>query len=166
MDIAEAEIRRKILLEQLTGEDAITLKVLAAIPGDKLNWKPVPEKAMSAGELGLHLASAVDFFMDVVSGREPGNDKPPAPETSDALLVAVKAKQASFRSFVVEMTAAACATEVDFFGQKLAAIDLCAWHIPHMVHHRGQLATYLRVMGAKVPSIYGGSADENPFAAS
>jgi len=34
----------------------------------------------------------------------------------------------------------------------------------HQIHHRGQLSVYLRLVGAKVPSIYGPSADDNPFA--
>jgi uncharacterized damage-inducible protein DinB len=45
------------------------------------------------------------------------------------------------------------------------AVIFLSFLIRHTVHHRGQLSTYLRPMGAKVPSIYGGSADE-PFQSS
>ena len=57
------------------------------------------------------------------------------------------------------------AKEVDFFGMmKQPAIAFISFANNHGVHHRGQLASYLRAMGSKVPSIYGGSADE-PFQA-
>ena len=50
---------------------------------------------------------------------------------------------------------------VDFFGMMTApAVSFLAMANSHSIHHRGQLAAYLRPMGSKVPSIYGGSADE------
>jgi uncharacterized damage-inducible protein DinB len=49
---------------------------------------------------------------------------------------------------------------VDFFGMKMPAVQYLMFALVHMVHHRGQLATYLRPMGGKVPAIYGGSFDE------
>ena len=54
---------------------------------------------------------------------------------------------------------------VDFFGLfKSPAVALMGFANNHGIHHRGQLAAYLRAMGSKVPAIYGGSADE-PFQA-
>ena len=53
------------------------------------------------------------------------------------------------------------AREVDFFGMmKLPVVSYLGLANNHSVHHRGQLAAYLRPMVSKVPSIYGGSADE------
>ena len=49
---------------------------------------------------------------------------------------------------------------VDFFGMKMPNAQFLVWQVAHNAHHRGQLSTYLRPMGAKVPSIYGGSFDE------
>ena len=55
------------------------------------------------------------------------------------------------------------AKEIDFFGMmKQPAIGFVDFANNHGIHHRGQLAAYLRAMGSTVPSIYGGSADE-PF---
>ncbi len=48
-------------------------------------------------------------------------------------------------------------------GQPRAAV-LRAIMLNHWYHHRGQLSVYLRLLGVPVPSIYGPSADENPFA--
>jgi uncharacterized damage-inducible protein DinB len=54
------------------------------------------------------------------------------------------------------------AQEVDFFGMKMPPVAVLPMANNHSIHHRGQLAAYLRAAGSKVPSIYGGSADE-PF---
>jgi uncharacterized damage-inducible protein DinB len=59
------------------------------------------------------------------------------------------------------MTAEQLATPVDFLGVfNLPAVFYLGFVNNHSIHHRGQLAAYLRPMGSKVPSIYGGSADE------
>jgi uncharacterized damage-inducible protein DinB len=52
---------------------------------------------------------------------------------------------------------------VEFGPFKLPALSYVTFAVNHSIHHRGQLSAYLRPMGAKVPSIYGPSADENPF---
>ncbi len=53
------------------------------------------------------------------------------------------------------------AREVDFFGwMKMPAVGLGSMAVRHTAHHRGQLSSYLRAMGGKVPGIYGPSADE------
>jgi uncharacterized damage-inducible protein DinB len=50
---------------------------------------------------------------------------------------------------------------LDFYGAfQFPAIMYVNFAVKHSVHHRGQLSAYLRPMGSKVPSIYGGSADE------
>ena len=60
------------------------------------------------------------------------------------------------------MDGTALAQIVDFYGMKLPNAQYLVVAAVHNAHHRGQLASYLRPMGGKVPSIYGGSADE-PF---
>ena len=50
--------------------------------------------------------------------------------------------------------------EVNFMGQDIPALQILGWHPFHMIHHRGQLTVYLRLMGANVPSTYGPSGDE------
>jgi uncharacterized damage-inducible protein DinB len=64
---------------------------------------------------------------------------------------------------VASMTAEQLMTPVEFFGVfNLPAVLYLGFLNNHSIHHRGELATYLRPMGSKVPSIYGGSYDE-PF---
>ena len=54
---------------------------------------------------------------------------------------------------------------LDFYGfLKTNAAGIVTFAVGHSIHHRGQLSSYIRPMGGKVPSIYGPSADENPFA--
>jgi uncharacterized damage-inducible protein DinB len=53
---------------------------------------------------------------------------------------------------------------VAFFGMQFPNVTYLNIMMNHSIHHRGQLSAYLRPMGGKVPSIYGGSADE-PFQA-
>ena len=61
---------------------------------------------------------------------------------------------------VLAMDPAKLAQVVDFFGMKMPNAQFLVWQAVHNAHHRGQLSTYLRPMGAKVPSIYGGSFDQ------
>jgi uncharacterized damage-inducible protein DinB len=64
---------------------------------------------------------------------------------------------------IAAMTAEQLLTPVEFFGVfNLPAVLYLGFLNNHSIHHRGELATYLRPMGSKVPSIYGGSYDE-PF---
>ncbi len=62
---------------------------------------------------------------------------------------------------VKSLTPEQLATPVNFMNfANLPAVIYIGWWANHMIHHRGQLSTYLRAMNAHVPSIYGGSADE------
>ena len=64
---------------------------------------------------------------------------------------------------VEAMTAEQLLTPVNFFGVfNMPSVYYLGFLNNHSIHHRGELATYLRPMGSKVPSIYGGSYDE-PF---
>src|SRR5260370_32383543 len=66
---------------------------------------------------------------------------------------------------IAQMTPEQLITPVEFFGVfNLPAAFYLAFLNNHSIHHRGEFATYLRPMGSKVPSIYGGSYDE-PFRA-
>jgi len=58
----------------------------------------------------------------------------------------------------------ALAKPMDFFGNMIPAVNVLSVALCHSVHHRGQLSSYLRPMGGKVPSIYGPTAD-TPMAA-
>jgi uncharacterized damage-inducible protein DinB len=160
------------LIQELDQESQTTRRVLERVPGDRLGWKP-HDKSMSLGQLALHIATTPAGVSDMVRQspmQMPRFAQPSA--TSSAELVpaleqsVAKAKEnlraigdaglgSTFR--VMQGDTELMAMPV---GAALRFIMLNHWY-----HHRGQLSVYLRELGVPVPSIYGPSADENPFAA-
>jgi uncharacterized damage-inducible protein DinB len=149
-------------------EAATTRRVLAAVPAETCDYKP-SDKCMSGIDLAWHIASAEVFFLDgVVKGAfEPGGGKRPENVKTPAQVVEwYDANIGAALEKVKGLSGDHLAKSVDFFGMfnspAVLYLNLC---IKHSVHHRGQLSAYLRPMGAKVPSIYGPSADEGIAAA-
>lgn len=146
-------------------EFPITRKVLAAVPNDKGSYAPA-EKSMTALELAWHIASAeVWFFNSIAGGAFPKDEgrRPDDIRTPAAVLAWYDANHGPALAKVKAMTGEAAAKVIDFYGViQMPAIAFMQFNVKHTCHHRGQLSVYLRPMGAKVPSIYGGSADE-PF---
>jgi len=140
-----------------------TRNVIAAVPADKPEWKP-DDKSMGALYLAYHIASADEFFLNGVANRafNPGGD-PGLPENIKTPQDVVTYYDESFSkaaASVAAMTGEQLAEPVDFFGMmKVPNVIYLSLGLKHMVHHRGQLSTYLRPMGGKCPSIYGPSAD-------
>ncbi len=157
---------REIMCEGLLNESEITKKVLAAVPDAKRDYRPDP-KARTAWELAWHIASEdVQFLEQIAEGKftfpDPRYEKEKPNTVTDLVAWYDKKLRAAIQR-VRSMSPAQLATPIDFLGMfKLPAVLYLGFMNNHSVHHRGQLATYLRPMGSKVPSIYGGSADE-PF---
>ena len=156
---------RDMMLDGLSREVEKTKNVLAAVPDQRSDYRPDPN-ARTAWELAWHLANTDVQFLDAIAdakftmGGPPREDKP----ANIAELVAWydrHIKRASER--VRALTPAQLATPIDFVGVfNLPAAFYLQFLNNHSIHHRGELATYLRPMGSKVPQIYGGSYDE-PF---
>ena len=145
---------------QLQYEWMTTYKVLSAVPEGKRDYKPDPN-ARSAWDLVTHIAGADIWFLDGVLNGEFGKPSDEAPATTVAGVADWYKKEFPNRlERILALDGARLAQIVDFFGMKMPAVQLLLFTLVHMVHHRGQLATYLRPTGAKVPSIYGGSFDE------
>ncbi|MEP7117236.1 MAG: DinB family protein [Acidobacteriota bacterium] len=150
----------------MQGEFAATCKVLAAVKNDTRDYKP-DEKSRTAWELATHLATSDVWFLDsVISGKfvydAEAAKKAESQFTSVAEIVSFYEQTFAEKLKAVQaMAPEDLARSVDFFGmmQKPAA-EFLGMANNHSVHHRGQLAAYLRGMGSKVPAIYGGSADE------
>jgi uncharacterized damage-inducible protein DinB len=140
-----------------------TRRVLAAVPEDRKEYRPA-EKNKTAFELALHIATSEAWFLDGVINGQFGNEEPPTEAKTIAEVLDwydknVPARLARLR----ETPAEKLVVPVNFFNiANEPAVTYLHFLIIHSVHHRGQLSAYLRPMGAKVPSIYGGSADE-PF---
>jgi uncharacterized damage-inducible protein DinB len=155
----EADFLRRELAASIAGEDESLLKVVAALPPDKLSWRPTQEKSRPFGELAYHAAGAGHFFCCILDGKAP-EDPQMSPQSVKQLEDGIRELASDFQRRLARYTPEQLADEYDFFGQKHPGITLLSWHQVHLIHHRAQLCLYLRIMGAKVPSIYGPSGDQ------
>jgi uncharacterized damage-inducible protein DinB len=161
MTADQAKAVAQTIGQQLQNEWTTTYKVLAAVPEGKKDYKPEPN-SRSAWELATHIATADVWFLDgVLAGKfdKPEGEQAPAPNIS-GVADWYKKEFPSRLERVVALDGNKLTEIIDFFGMKMPAVQYLVFTLVHMVHHRGQLATYLRPMGSKVPSIYGGSYDE------
>jgi uncharacterized damage-inducible protein DinB len=152
-----------VCLPQIQNEQKTTRRVIEAIPADKGDYKPDP-KSKSAFELASHIASSECYFLNGVASGSFKNAGGPIPEsvtTPAQLLEWYDENFAKGAAQVAAMTPDQLVQMIDFHGVfNLPAVTYLSFLSSHSIHHRGQLSTYLRPMGSKVPSIYGGSADE------
>jgi uncharacterized damage-inducible protein DinB len=153
-----------VYLPQIRNEHKTTRRVIEAVPADKSGWKPDP-KSMSALELAWHLASSECFFMDgIINGKyeHSGDGSIPASiKTPADVLKWYDENFAKSTAQLARLKGEDLLRSIDFFGMfNFPGIVYAGLCCSHSVHHRGQLSTYLRPMGSKVPSIYGPSADE------
>ncbi len=156
------------LLPTIEQEHATTLKVIAAMPNENLDYAP-SERCTKALDLAYHIASSEQYFMSgVANGAFPqGEDhaRPESMKTPADVIAMYKEQTAANLARVKALTGEELARELNFYGVwKMQAIGFLNAMVLHSVHHRGQLSAYLRPMGGKVPAIYGMSADDNPFA--
>ncbi len=144
-------------------------KIIERIPGDKLLWKP-HEKSMTLGRLGQHLAelphwmnriAESDHFDFVLSGHAA-----PAPPSSVEDILNLYARKSEAATSALQQAGGVdmdAPFEVRRNGQVLSksprnqAIER---QLQHIVHHRGQLTVYLRLLDVPVPGFFGPSADE------
>jgi len=161
------------LIAELQAEAPATRRVLERVPGDRLDWRPHP-KSMSLGQLAQHLAALPGSIsrlaaLDGLDAATVDFKQEPA-ESSEALLAAHDASVAQARDYLAGLT-----EETAMAPWRLSHGDREVFTLPrvglmrtlafnHLYHHRGQLTVYLRLLGVPVPSVYGPSADENPFA--
>lgn len=153
----------QIFIGMVEREAETTKKVLAALPQDKLDFK-LGEKGRTARELAWHIASVdVWFAQSVADGAFGMEDGGPGPDTVAGIVAYYEKNLPEQLARVKALKPEALAKVISFYNVfHLPAVMYLNFLNSHMIHHRGQLSTYLRAMNAHVPSIYGGSADE-PF---
>jgi uncharacterized damage-inducible protein DinB len=153
---------REAILQGLGQELETTKKVLSAIPEDKRDYRPDP-KSRTAWELAWHIASS-DVQMTDEIADEKFTMEPRFKEEPKTVADLVNWYDSNFKRAIARVRAMSpeqLCTPVDFYGVfNLPVVLYLPFVNNHSIHHRGQLAVYLRPMGSKVPSIYGGSADE------
>jgi uncharacterized damage-inducible protein DinB len=164
----------KPFLAELEQEMASTRRVLAQVPGDKLDWRP-HEKSMPLGILALHTATTplafANFLQKDSLDKGDVDFRPEEPESVDKLLSAFDAAMTETQNILSSWTDEHASGEWKFTdGDKdiMVAPRLILFRqlgLNHCYHHRAQLGVYLRLLDVPVPAVYGPSADENPFAA-
>jgi uncharacterized damage-inducible protein DinB len=154
------------LLPEFDIEMATTRRVLERVPSDKGEWKPHP-KSFAIGHLAQLIAWMPGWIAQTLKSTELDLAKSAgySQESTESLL-------AMFDKNVEETRKALqSAKDADFdvnwslkrAGQELFTLPRAAvvrQHINHLVHHRGQMSVYLRLLDVPVPSIYGPTADE------
>ncbi|HTP89171.1 MAG TPA: DinB family protein [Bryobacteraceae bacterium] len=158
----QATFLLNIFLPALQREQGTTKRVIAAIPADKGDFRP-DEFARPAIELAWHIAMVEMRFLDAVINAVFDLSPRPRPESMAraADIAAWYDTEFAMRAAAVAALSPEALTKiVDFRGMfQLPAVMYLDFIRAHTIHHRGQLSTYLRPMGAKVPAIYGESYD-------
>ncbi len=158
MSVSTAEGIRDFLVNSINAEFPTNKKVVAAVkPGD---WRPDP-KSKTAMELAWHILSVDIWFLNSIADLKFGEENvPDAPKTTEEMIAWYDQEYPKALARVKAMSGDQLQQIVDFYGMKFPAYVYLEFVVKHAVHHRGQLSTYLRALGGKCPSIYGGSADE------
>lgn len=162
MNPEQAAFVAQMFAQSLEREYATTKKVLAAVTESGKNYRPDPN-SRTAFELASHIASSDVWFLNSIAKGDFSHEDQKA-FSSVAELVAFYEKEFPAALAKVKALPPEKLTKlVQAFGVfNLPAVAYLGFMNNHSIHHRGQLAAYLRPMGSKVPSIYGGSFDE-PF---
>ncbi len=151
-----------VYLPGLKNEHRITRSIIEAIPLDKGDYRP-DTISKSALELAWHVAVTEMRFMEAVAAGEFDLSARPCPESIKTSADLARWYEENFGPRFESLTKLSneqLLKVVDFRGRlQLPAVMFLNLLLHHSVHHRGQLSTYLRPMGAKVPAIYGESHD-------
>ena len=163
-----------LFLSELEREVRRSRHALEQVPEGKHDWKP-HDKSMIFGYLAEMVATIPTWIAMIVTQDEldiapkGGPTQKPAPKNTSAEYLAALDKAAS------DARAALSSTTDDHLptSWRLLAAGQLAMELPrhemirdtinHWAHHRGQMTVYLRLMGAKVPALYGPSADDKSF---
>jgi uncharacterized damage-inducible protein DinB len=150
-----------LYLPTLKNESRITAKVLAAVPAAKSDYRPDPY-GQTAMELVRHIANADNVFVEaVLNGRfEAGTRIPENAKTPQEIASWYEGHYAKNYEALTKAAPEQLTKIIDFRGQfHWPALNFLMFGLHHTIHHRGQLSSYLRSMGSKVPAIYGESYD-------
>jgi len=149
-------------LPRIMMEHATTMRVIEAIPLDKGDYRPDPV-SKSALELAWHIVAAEKRFLSGICTGAFDFTPINRPDSINNSAKIAAWFDETFNANVKQiqgLSGEQLARSVDFRGMfQMPAVSFLTLSQNHSIHHRGQLSTYLRPMGAKVPSIYGESYD-------
>lgn len=162
---------RILAFSDLSHEFANTRKLLARIPFDGDDWAP-HAKSFTVRKLATHVATLPWWGLSIVTAEfydfaGPPAPRPPMPTTSDELLrlwdhnigELTTALDGASDQHLLQTWTLRRGDQV--LQQMPRAAALRGWMLNHLIHHRGQLTVYLRLLDLPVPAMYGPSADES-----
>jgi len=141
-----------------TDESKTTAKVLSRIP-DGSDYRPDP-KSRTAREIAWAIVCEEKMIIEALENGKAEWAPPPVPATMKEVLAEYEKQSAAMPMRWNALPTAKWDGTLDFFGGRRPASPMAWSFLFDIVHHRGQISTYLRPMGAKVPQIYGPSGDE------
>jgi uncharacterized damage-inducible protein DinB len=139
-------------------ESATTSKVLSRIP-EGSDYRPDP-KSRTAHEIAWQIVCEEQMLIDALESGKAEWNPPPMPATMKEVVDAYETLRARMPRRFDELPDSKWEGTLEFFGSERPASPMAWSFLFDIVHHRGQITTYLRPMGAKVPQIYGPSGDE------
>lgn len=162
------------LAPEFDQEMATTRRLLERLPDDKFGWQP-HEKSWTVAQLGSHIVEMLSWGSTTLKEtsfdmQPPGAEpyKPWVAESTKALLEKFDAGVAENKALISGASDADYMTDWSLLtgGNTLFTMPrvavMRAFVFNHIIHHRGQLSVYLRLLNIPVPAIYGPSADEQP----
>ena len=155
---------REFFIKRWESEQPAFGKVLRAMPEGQLGYRP-HERCSAAGALAWQLAEEQKQLVEMIKTGEVKFALTPHPETAEEIVDAWDKATADLRAGLQAADDAKWSGGARLvMGEDSVWSDtlenMCWGYLFDMVHHRGQLSSYLRPMGGKVPSIYGPSADD------
>ena len=164
----------QLLLDELEHEAELSRRALEVVPAGKADWKP-HERSMIFGYLADMVANIPSWVTMIVTQPEldvapPGGPQQKREPMNDAaaFVAAIDKSMAGARKALTETTDDHLMTDWRLLAGGKVVMQtsrhiMIRDTINHWVHHRGQMTVYLRLMGAKVPALYGPSADDQRF---
>jgi uncharacterized damage-inducible protein DinB len=158
------------LSQELKRELALTRRLLERVPSDKFDWQP-HAKSMKLGTLASHMANLVGFLQMSLQGPETDMATvqfPPSPTETDEVLRRFDLNAENIHKALADVDDATfndmwtMRRGEQVFMQMPRTAVARVLVLNHLIHHRGQMSVYLRLLDIPVPAIYGGSADEAP----
>ena len=157
------------LIGQYNQETRTTRRLLERIPADRFEWRPHP-KSFTAGGLGSHIVDCMDW-LDAIFTRDeldvdPSTFRAYRAASLDALLTTFDEKVAGGKGILAGLDESAMRApwRLKLLGkvrvERPKAEAFRDFTLSHMIHHRGQLSVYLRLLEVPVPGAYGPTADE------
>jgi uncharacterized damage-inducible protein DinB len=155
-----------IPLAEFDSEMSTTRRLLERVPSEKGPWKP-HEKSFALGHLAQLVAGMPGWIANVL--REPYLDLAAGPgysfQPTEELLAIFDNTVKTARKALEEVTGATLDSmwSLKVGEQVLFTVPrgvVARQNLSHLVHHRGQLTVYLRLLDVPIPSIYGPTADE------